>query len=224
MVTCMIKHLIDCCLNPRSSTTAGQKVEVGAVDDQIASRVTETDGGDDDDDAVVRASEERPMQWEVEVDEGVFVTFLSQPGGPNHIRNIRFSKEVFNTREAKTWWTQNSEKLMELYNIQRSDTRNLVNPPSFSHSWSTLVGRRSSAASSSMPGHDRESDNSTNTPMLNLSSSTDGTLLSTTEVSGSSTDRGDGIDEWEEEDEPGVSVTIRSYPNGTREIRHVNLR
>ncbi|XP_058085344.1 protein Brevis radix-like 4 isoform X2 [Magnolia sinica] len=240
MVTCMarssskraikelsthIKYLIDRCFNPFSIWTVHKKV---AIIDQPTVTMNGRDG-----EVTV---DEVPMQWEVEVEDGVIATFVSQPGGSNLLKKIRFSEELFNPREAKTWWTQNSDKLMELYTVQRSCLPNqdgvvrgpcragdsLWGPP-----YSDVVlANESPVTSSSMPEHevdqDHDSDDSMHTSRMKLSSTTDDTS-STTEASKSSTESDDGIDEWEEQDEPGVSVTIRSYPDGTREIRHVNL-
>ncbi|XP_051148363.1 protein Brevis radix-like 4 [Andrographis paniculata] len=70
-------------------------------------------------DPVVFVEENEPKEWVAQVEPGVLITFLSLPRGGNDLKRIRFSREMFNKWQAQRWWAENSEKVMELYNVQR---------------------------------------------------------------------------------------------------------
>ncbi|PIN19852.1 hypothetical protein CDL12_07475 [Handroanthus impetiginosus] len=68
---------------------------------------------------VVFVEESEPKEWVAQVEPGVLITFVSLPRGGNDLKRIRFSREMFNKWQAQRWWAENSEKVMELYNVQR---------------------------------------------------------------------------------------------------------
>ncbi|XP_073157381.1 protein Brevis radix-like 4 [Henckelia pumila] len=68
---------------------------------------------------VVFVEESEPKEWVAQVEPGVLITFLSLPKGGNDLKRVRFSQEMFNKWQAHRWWTDNCEKVMELYNVQR---------------------------------------------------------------------------------------------------------
>ncbi|CAI9100677.1 OLC1v1037826C1 [Oldenlandia corymbosa var. corymbosa] len=68
---------------------------------------------------VVFVEENEPKEWVAQVEPGVLITFVSLPRGGNDLKRIRFSREMFNKWQAQKWWTDNYEKVMELYNVQR---------------------------------------------------------------------------------------------------------
>lgn len=68
---------------------------------------------------VVLMEETEPKEWVAQVEPGVLITFLSLPRGGNDLKRIRFSRDMFNKWQAQKWWTDNYEKVMELYNVQR---------------------------------------------------------------------------------------------------------
>ncbi|KAI3443586.1 hypothetical protein Pfo_000251 [Paulownia fortunei] len=70
-------------------------------------------------DPVVFVEESEPKEWVAQVEPGVLITFVSLPRGGNDLKRIRFSREMFNKWQAQRWWAENSEKVMELYNVQR---------------------------------------------------------------------------------------------------------
>ncbi|XP_047322592.1 protein Brevis radix-like 4 [Impatiens glandulifera] len=70
-------------------------------------------------DPVVFIEESEPKEWVAQVEPGVLITFLSMPRGGNDLKRIRFSREMFNKWQAQKWWTENYEKVMELYNVQK---------------------------------------------------------------------------------------------------------
>ncbi|XP_052109646.1 protein Brevis radix-like 2 [Arachis duranensis] len=69
--------------------------------------------------SVVFMEEDEPKEWVAQVEPGVLITFVSLPQGGNDLKRIRFSREMFNKWQAQRWWTENYDKVMELYNVQR---------------------------------------------------------------------------------------------------------
>ncbi|PIN24690.1 hypothetical protein CDL12_02572 [Handroanthus impetiginosus] len=63
--------------------------------------------------------EDEPKEWVAQVEPGVLITFVSLPQGGNDLKRIRFSREIFNKWQAQRWWSENYDKVMELYNVQR---------------------------------------------------------------------------------------------------------
>ncbi|KAK1296487.1 Protein Brevis radix-like 3 [Acorus calamus] len=132
------------------------------------------------------------------------------------------SEDIFDAWEAQKWWLENSERISDLYDIRRpppfrtpppSEVDGLVISPNDSpigscrtqSQESIEVQRSNGSLRTLMPG------------VLTGESSADG---STTMSNGDS--QGDVI-EWVQEYESGVFVTVRSYPDGTRELRRVEL-
>ncbi|XP_052180363.1 protein Brevis radix-like 4 [Diospyros lotus] len=70
-------------------------------------------------DPIVFVEEHEPTEWVAQVEPGVLITFVSMPRGGNDLKRIRFSREMFNKWQAQRWWTENYDKVMELYNVQR---------------------------------------------------------------------------------------------------------
>ncbi|XP_014500300.1 protein Brevis radix-like 4 [Vigna radiata var. radiata] len=68
---------------------------------------------------VVLEEEAEPKEWVAQVEPGVLITFVSLPRGGNHLKRIRFSRDIFNKWQAQRWWAENYDKVMELYNVQR---------------------------------------------------------------------------------------------------------
>ncbi|XP_073298168.1 protein Brevis radix-like 4 [Primulina huaijiensis] len=102
-----------------SSTTAGRR--------ELESRLKGISNGDGTPvstsrrqvDTVVFVEESEPKEWVAQVELGVLITFVSLPPGGNDLKQIRFSRETFNKWQAQRWWTENCEKVMELYNVPR---------------------------------------------------------------------------------------------------------
>ncbi|KAL8035983.1 hypothetical protein ABFX02_12G129900 [Erythranthe guttata] len=70
-------------------------------------------------DPVVFVEESESKEWVAQVEPGVLITFVSLPRGCNDLKQIKFSREMFDKWLAQRWWADNSEKVMELYNVQR---------------------------------------------------------------------------------------------------------
>ncbi|GAB2293297.1 Protein Brevis radix-like 2 [Dionaea muscipula] len=70
--------------------------------------------------AVVVVEDDEPKEWVAQVEPGVLITFVSIPRGGNELKRIRFSRELFSKWQAQKWWTENHDRVMELYNVQSS--------------------------------------------------------------------------------------------------------
>ncbi|KAL5579529.1 hypothetical protein UlMin_011971 [Ulmus minor] len=68
--------------------------------------------------SVVFMEEDEPKEWVAQVEPGVLITFVSLPQGGNDLKRIRFSRDLFNKWQAQKWWSENYDKVMELYNVQ----------------------------------------------------------------------------------------------------------
>ncbi|KAE9602482.1 putative Galactose-binding domain, brevis radix (BRX) domain-containing protein [Lupinus albus] len=68
---------------------------------------------------VLFVEEKEPEEWVAQVEPGVLITFVSLPRGGNDLKSIRFSLDMFNKWHAQKWWSDNYDKVMELYNVQR---------------------------------------------------------------------------------------------------------
>ncbi|XP_020577235.1 protein Brevis radix-like 1 isoform X2 [Phalaenopsis equestris] len=77
--------------------------------------------------------DEEPREWVAQVEPGVLITFFPLPQGGNDLKRIRFSREMFNKRQAQQWWGENYDKVMELYNVQGFN-RQVVALPTPPHS------------------------------------------------------------------------------------------
>ncbi|XP_041991425.1 protein Brevis radix-like 2 isoform X1 [Salvia splendens] len=69
--------------------------------------------------AFVLMEEDEPKEWVAQVEPGVLITFVSLPQCGNDIKRIRFSREIFNKWQAQRWWSENQDKVIELYNVQK---------------------------------------------------------------------------------------------------------
>ncbi|KAD4585066.1 hypothetical protein R6Q59_036223 [Mikania micrantha] len=81
--------------------------------------------------AVVFMEDDEGKEWVGQVEPGVLITFVSLPHGGNDLKRIRFSRDMFNKWQAQSWWSENCEKIMELYNVQRFNQQGvpLPSPP-----------------------------------------------------------------------------------------------
>ncbi|KAK8481807.1 hypothetical protein V6N12_019310 [Hibiscus sabdariffa] len=68
---------------------------------------------------IVFVEENEPKEWVAQVEPGVLITFVSLPRGGNDLKRIRFSREMFNKWQAQRWWSENYDRIKELYNVQR---------------------------------------------------------------------------------------------------------
>ncbi|KAF5748448.1 protein Brevis radix-like 4 [Tripterygium wilfordii] len=68
---------------------------------------------------IIFTEENEPKEWVAQVEPGVLITFVSLPRSGNDLKSIRFSRDMFNKWQAQRWWTENYDRVMELYNVQR---------------------------------------------------------------------------------------------------------
>ncbi|KAE9464545.1 hypothetical protein C3L33_03537, partial [Rhododendron williamsianum] len=199
-------------------------------------------------DPVVFVEEHEPKEWVAQVDSGVLITFVSMPRGGNDLKRIRFSREKYNKWQAQRWWTENYDRVMELYNVQRLNRQAFPLPPTPPRSEAESVKTRPAEDNTPAtpplrnehhPVQSRYNYDSglTSTPEI---SSISGAKTETSSVDASlrtsssreadrsgeiSVSNGSGLEtEWVEEDEPGVYITIRALPGRKRELRRVRFR
>ncbi|XP_071742411.1 protein Brevis radix-like 4 isoform X2 [Rutidosis leptorrhynchoides] len=221
---------------------------------------------------VVLIQEIEPKKWVAQVEPGVLITFISLPRGGNDLKQIRFSREMFNQWQAQRWWQQNFEKVMELYNVQKLINRQAFHPLPTTlkseHDTAQLDSRSLKFESignnplkqtlskerqlenqdSTLMSSDYDSSTLTATPKVSSisgtktetssSSSSSSSIIDASATSASSSKEveadqsgersisnvSDVDNEWVEEDEPGVYITIRLVPGGSKELRRVRFR
>ncbi|VFQ98587.1 unnamed protein product [Cuscuta campestris] len=187
--------------------------------------------------------EEESKEWIAQVEPGVLITFVSLPLGGNGLKRIQFSRDMFNKRQAQRWWAENYDKVMELYNVQRFN-RPAAPLPASDVENSKLEGEEGSPMTSSISKEHprrhptRMSRNSSESlehdshhPTPKLTSIIKAETSSSIDASGRSSCRSvsnvgseDVMEtEWVEEDEPGVYITIRALPGGSRELKRVRF-
>uniref|UniRef100_A0A7N0TYD0 BRX domain-containing protein n=1 Tax=Kalanchoe fedtschenkoi TaxID=63787 RepID=A0A7N0TYD0_KALFE len=210
-------------------------------------------------DAVVFMVEDEPKEWVAQVEPGVLITFVSLPQGGNTLKRIQFSREMFNKWEAQRWWGQNYERVMELYNVQRSirQAEPLNAPPRSEDESSKLESTESSPATpplnetrlprnlhhprvssdsldpyaapcesnglASAPKHSDLSTTKTEAASANASARTSSSQEPKYSGERSVSNASEADNEWVEQDEPGVYITLRALPGGIRELRRVRF-
>ncbi|CAH1419569.1 unnamed protein product [Lactuca virosa] len=190
--------------------------------------------------------EDELKEWVAQVEPGVLITFHSLPQGGNDLKRIRFSREMFNKRQAQRWWAENCEKVMELYNVQHFNHQGvpLPAPPKSEDEGSKMESLENSPVTPPLskeppPRHfyQKHESNSNgpadvSTPALSSISGAKTETSSLASARSSSTDHSGDLSisnasdletEWVEQDEPGVYITIRALPGGNRELRRVRF-
>ncbi|KAG2326685.1 hypothetical protein Bca4012_035622 [Brassica carinata] len=174
--------------------------------------------------------DDEPKEWMAQVEPGVHITFVSLPSGGNDLKRIRFSREVFDKWQAQRWWGENYDRIVELYNVQRFNRQALQTPGRSedqsqrdstytriesareSRDWTPRHNYRPPGGGSSIPHHFYG-------PPMDAARITTSSRDDPPSVSNASEMQA----EWVEEDEPGVHITIRQLPDGTRELRRVRF-
>lgn len=188
-------------------------------------------------DQVMPLEEEEPKdEWIAQVEHGIQITFASLPQGGNDLKRIRFSRDIFNKFEAQQWWGENYDRIMELYNVQRINRQALDTPARSDNGRDSSYSRLGSARESPMMTRSTTRDWSRNqykpgsysvgAPPGGEFSSMDPSRTTTSSHGEGTVPFSNACDmdtEWIQEDEPGVYITIRQLPDGTRELRRVRF-
>ncbi|PNX92141.1 hypothetical protein L195_g016333 [Trifolium pratense] len=181
-------------------------------------------------------------EWVAQVEPGVDVTFVSLPDGGNDLRRIRFNRDMFDKWQAQVWWGENFDRLRELYNVQtfnRQALNNITPPPSEDEQRdSAAYWRLHTGGDIPMAGwfNDSAERNQYYNParftMGQGSSSQQQIHAAGSSMEASRTSSKDELSfsnaseiesEWLEQVEPGVFVTIRQLPDGSKEIRRIRF-
>lgn len=193
-------------------------------------------------DPVVFVEESEPKEWVAQVEPGVLITFLSLPRGGNDLKQIKFSREMFNKWQAQKWWTENCEKVTELYNVQglnrqaipRSEDESTVELDSPATAPPQKASSSDSLEQQMMMVMMMQAQAQAQSRTISDSGTMSGTSKTETTLSSMRTSPSQDTDisvsnatcmesEWVEQDEPGVYITIRALPHGRRELRRVRF-
>ncbi|KAL3825353.1 hypothetical protein ACJIZ3_021382 [Penstemon smallii] len=199
-------------------------------------------------DPVVFVEESEPKEWVAQIEPGVLITFVSLPRGGNDLKRIRFSREMFNKYQAQKWWGENCEKVMELHNVRRlnrqafplpttprsEDNHNNsskieftedspTTPPLSQESILRTLYRPNSSSDSRSPKLSSISGSKMETSSMDTSIRTSSSHDADRSGDISISNASDVENEWVEQDEPGVYITIRALPDGRRELRRVRF-
>ncbi|KAL8235274.1 hypothetical protein R6Q59_021374 [Mikania micrantha] len=181
--------------------------------------------------------EDEVKEWVAQVEPGVLITFHSLPQGGNDLKRIRFSREMFNKRQAQRWWAENSDKVMELYNVQRFNHQGVPLPaPPKSEDESSKIGSFENSPVTPPLSKEPPLRNFYPKHVTPALSSISGTKTETSSLASARSSSSRECDdhsgelsasdletEWVEQDEPGVYITIRALPSGNRELRRVRF-
>lgn len=56
-------------------------------------------------------------EWVEQDDSGVYITFITSPGGTKDLKRVRFSRKKFSEAQAEQWWAKNRMRVYEQYRI-----------------------------------------------------------------------------------------------------------
>ncbi|XP_010535824.1 PREDICTED: protein Brevis radix-like 4 isoform X2 [Tarenaya hassleriana] len=185
-------------------------------------------------DPIVFVEEKEPKEWVAQVEPGVLITFVSLPGGGNDLKRIRFSRDMFNKLQAQRWWADNYDKVMELYNVKRLNRQAcpLPAPPRSEDENAKLEYTEESPATPPLNGERLPRNMHHPTGISGAKMETSSMDASIRSSSSREADRSEDMsisnasdleNEWVEQDEPGVYITIRSLPGGKKELRRVRF-
>ncbi|GAB2212088.1 hypothetical protein Droror1_Dr00025433, partial [Drosera rotundifolia] len=63
----------------------------------------------------------RENEWVEQHEPGVYLTFISLPGGARDLKRVRFSRKRFTEKQAEQWWAENRLKVHEQYHVRVFD-------------------------------------------------------------------------------------------------------
>ncbi|KAJ7522204.1 hypothetical protein O6H91_18G001200 [Diphasiastrum complanatum] len=166
------------------------------------------------------------QEWVAQVEPGVLITFLTLANGGNELRRIRFSREVFDNMQAEAWWTANREKVHELYNVSGREKLPAAFPSPHSSKEVKSINEFGIGASpvisprlvgdttAKLNAEPTQSSNTQNPGSNDIKNGAD--ALSADNASGSGS-------EQVTEDDPGVYVTVKVLPGGSKVLKRVRF-
>ncbi|KAL7143776.1 hypothetical protein ABFS83_08G214800 [Erythranthe nasuta] len=66
---------------------------------------------------VKMGSESSELEWVEEHQPGIYISFTALPDGKTCLKRVRFSRKIFNDREAKRWWEENQQTVCRNYRV-----------------------------------------------------------------------------------------------------------
>ncbi|KAJ7563832.1 hypothetical protein O6H91_03G127600 [Diphasiastrum complanatum] len=168
------------------------------------------------------------QEWVAQVEPGVLITFVTLPNGGNELKRIRFSREIFNKWQAEVWWTANSEKVHELYNVFGKEKLPATLPNNLQGS-KEVRNLNQFGIGASPANSPRVVGDLTTKPNVSTTQSSNaqnpGSDVVKNEPDAASIDNASGSgSECVTEDEPGVYITIKVLPGGSKALKRVRFR
>ncbi|KAK8676036.1 hypothetical protein V6N13_034090 [Hibiscus sabdariffa] len=177
--------------------------------------------------SVVFTEEDEPKEWVAQVEPGVLITFVSLPEGGNDLKRIRFryfvllmGSRVESAKASPVTPPLNKEQprnFVRLTGMGYSSSDSLEHHSVQSHQFYDSAALASTPKLSSISG--AKTDESSVDGSVRSSSSREVDYSREPSISNAS----DTETEWVEQDEPGVYLTIRALPGGSRELRRVRF-
>ncbi|BBM99875.1 hypothetical protein MPTK1_1g24560 [Marchantia polymorpha subsp. ruderalis] len=146
-------------------------------------------------------------EWVAQVEPGVYITFFSSPDGFNDLKRIKFSRNMYSKEQAESWWTQNCAMVRELYNV-RPPSSTAVDDDRFSSGYATPDAYSNSHKS---PCHSYNGDYQ----LTKRKVATDARSITS--------EKSETGNEWVEQDEPGVYLTIIYVQGVGKQLKRVRF-
>ncbi|XP_061352810.1 protein BREVIS RADIX-like, partial [Gastrolobium bilobum] len=140
---------------------------------------------------------------------------VSLPTGGNDLKRIRFCRDMFDKSRAQRWWAENYDMIRELLNIQSLNQRVFI-----THARSD-DNENSGESEQDIPMALMLNMDSTpgnfHAPAGNMGYFHEG-------ISRANNPTDNDMDaEWVEQDDHGVSITVKRSANGTKQIRRIKF-
>ncbi|XP_061354327.1 protein BREVIS RADIX-like [Gastrolobium bilobum] len=154
-------------------------------------------------------------EWIAQMEPGVHITVVSLPTGGNDLKRIHFCRDMFDKSRAQRWWAENCDMIRELLNIQTLNQRVFITPARSDDNENSGESEQD-IPMASMLNMDSTRGNF-HAPAGNMGYFHGG-------ISRANNPTDNDMDaEWVEQDDPGVSITVKRSANGTRQICRIKF-
>lgn len=72
-------------------------------------------------------------EWVEQDESGVYITFVSLPGGSKDLKRVRFSRKRFTEKQAEQWWAANRSRVYQQYNVPMADKATVFGKEMLAH-------------------------------------------------------------------------------------------
>ncbi|KAK6155599.1 hypothetical protein DH2020_009847 [Rehmannia glutinosa] len=147
-------------------------------------------------------------EWVEQYEPGVYVTIADLSDGTRELKRVRFSQSKFKYQGAEeTWWRENRKKVYEKYTAQEEFGQ---------------VTQSSISSQGTSGQANKFDDKKDETPLMGTRSIFYENVKPTN--SGVEITEREFVNEWIENYEPGVNVTLRAFRDGTTNVIRVHFR